>query len=829
MGEYRPRIEIPLAKAGCQLCIYEEKKKSLLVIEENEAALNCEPVWQLLEGYSYGYYLTDSQYLLREGDVKGIVSRTKIKDTNAGRITPGIYTGTLTLEIAKESEPEITIDTVDLEILPTKLDIATGEQDPESDYRTNYRIMLEDIASKCTELIMQMNSPVSQRFEPDFERDSITVYQRFSFVKSLILSPDFNDALNLIIYAPAARWKEISELADIRRTRRFGRNSLKQIASGTQRVTYPLNGLADSVPVKILGSRKTETVDIPENRFIKHALEVFLRFCENCHKIFAGNPFHKRAASEAMQLISTIRGYLDTSFFRELSRPETLQLNSPLLQRKSGYREVLNAWILFDLAAKLIWKGGDQVYRAGKRDIAVLYEYWLFFQLYELFTDKFEPDENTRNGRNGHLAVNELIEETADGLGLKLRSGREMSLSGRTRDKTRILSVLFSYNRTYYGDTKYKSGGSSWTAGEGSWTKPLRPDYTLSVWPSILERDEAEEEDMIVHIHFDAKYKLRRFRVEVDVKKEQADDEEESDSGEKQSDSLEKEKTDERKGIYRNADLMKMHAYRDAIRRTGGAYILYPGVGDPSETNSVFTGFHEIIPGLGAFAIRPSRDKTRSGINELSVFIDKVIEHFQDRASQRENLASKGFNIHKSRKESLEKDGTTPDIVNDPMPEYIDRDENKKLIPDETFVLVGYCRNDKRHEWYLSNGKYNFRAEDEKGSLELTNEVTNASYLLLRREGSIFANEIFRITSKGPKVYSKLKLEKMHYPDPGHELYLVIDIEPVNPAEFGNSIWDYSQLARYKEIKNKEKDPHKLPGIPFTVTLTELMRTKVKE
>jgi predicted component of viral defense system (DUF524 family) len=32
---------------------------------------------------------------------------------------------------------------------------------------------------------------------------------------------------------------------------------------------------------------------------------------------------------------------------------------------------------MFDLAAKLIWKGGDDIYSGGKKDIATLYEYWL--------------------------------------------------------------------------------------------------------------------------------------------------------------------------------------------------------------------------------------------------------------------------------------------------------------------------------------------------------------------------------------------------------------------------------------------------------------------
>ena len=53
-----------------------------------------------------------------------------------------------------------------------------------------------------------------------------------------------------------------------------------------------------------------------------------------------------------------------------------------------------------------------------------------------------------------------------------------------------------------------------------------------------------------------------------------------------------------------------MHAYKDAIRRTGGAYVLYPG--DKSINQK---GFHEIIPGLRC--ISGSSIKNDSGIGEL--------------------------------------------------------------------------------------------------------------------------------------------------------------------------------------------------------------------
>jgi len=66
-----------------------------------------------------------------------------------------------------------------------------------------------------------------------------------------------------------------------------------------------------------------------------------------------------------------------------------------VLQRKEGYREVLHIWLMLDLAAKLVWKGGDDVYSGGKKDVAVLYEYWLFFMLLDLLQNVFHIEAKT--------------------------------------------------------------------------------------------------------------------------------------------------------------------------------------------------------------------------------------------------------------------------------------------------------------------------------------------------------------------------------------------------------------------------------------------------
>ena len=812
MGKNSEEIFVSLSdiEKDLKLYIVEEYPNSLFEIDKIEAENNGESAIQILEGKSYSYYFNNKSFQLKK--VPRVVTPSPRKDESQGRITPNIYVGSLALEICKTDDLTASIKTIYIEVLPTKLDTMSDEQELDIDYRENYKQMLEDIATNCTELLMQINSPVNQNFQPDFEKDYKTIYQRFVFVKSLISSADFSDAVNKIIYSPSTSWKDNYETIDIRRTRRFTNCIAKQLITSSNRIKYQLNESIDSVPSKIVNTIKIESVDTPENRFIKFALESFMKFCNDCESRFRANNYIK-AQLEVGSLITTIENYLEVPFFKEISRPNTLKLNSPILQRKSGYREVLNAWLLYDLAAKLVWQGGDKVYKAGKRDIAILYEYWLFFQLFQLFSDnkKFSFSAVTYDKIN----ISNLIEETADGLGLKLKSGKETSLVGYYNSRNRKLQFKFSYNRTFEGNTKYQNnfGTEPWSSKDGSWTKPLRPDYTFSFWPAEIEETKAEKEDVIVHIHFDAKYKVKHFIINTE-------NNELEDDGDK-IDTIEKEKREERHGIYKNADLLKMHAYKDAIRRTGGAYVLYPGKGEIEKTDSKFRGFHEIIPGLGAFAVRPIKKeegvKTNTGIENVSKFIDEIIEHFLYRASHSERKANYENTIYKNFY-------TDDNILKEqPLPEYIDDNKEHRLIPDETFVLVAYYKKEN-WDWIINKKLFNIRAGNTRGSLKLGPHETGAKYLLLHSSGETQNGKLFKVREIGPRIFSRKTLERINYPKDVKrhgQYYLVYKVEEVKDEEFLNLNWDITKLEGYKKGRGS--------ALPFSATMTELMKTKKEQ
>jgi hypothetical protein len=432
----------------------------------------------------------------------------------------------------------------------------------------------------------------------------------------------------------------------------------------------------------------------------------------------------------------------------------------------------------FDLAAKLIWHGGDNVYDAGKKDIAALYEYWLFFTLLDMFKEVFDIEPKS---------IQDLIQYDKGHLSLTLKQGKAIAMRGVYQSSSRKLNIQFSYNRSFGGGKSYPD--------QGSYTTTLRPDYTLSIWPhEIVNAKEAEKLELITHIHFDAKYKVKNFYDLISKSKgEELTDEENNEL-------LEDELIEEKKGTFKNQDLLKMHAYKDAIRRTAGAYVLYPGEGK----NEPFRGFHELIPGLGAFVIKPSRDDKDK--QHFKDFIRQVVSNFNDRASQREYAAVKIYDIHKKHKGDF-------DTLNEPLPEYIG---SQKLIPSETFVLVGYYKDETHLRWIKEQGLYNVRYGEK---YSLTSNEIGAKYLLLYSENQKESALFFKLKHHKTKVYSKSELKEIlkYKSEPSQDMYLIYQLESECEKEFTGLKIELSSIVD--------------SGIRFrpkSITIEQLLKAKIK-
>jgi predicted component of viral defense system (DUF524 family) len=248
----------------------------------------------------------------------------------------------------------------------------------------------------------------------------------------------------------------------------------------------------------------------------------------------------------------------------------TLPESSHALQRKPGYRDVLRAWMRFHAGAQLAWDAADDLFRAGQRNVATLYEYWLFFQLLDWFCGRFDV---------ATPPVQSLVKRAGDGLRCALRQGMAL---GPFEGIAGGMRAQFRYNHTF------DAGNPG-----GSWTRPMRPDFTLTFW-------RADAPSAPIHLHFDAKYRVDKLADVFDV-------------------SVEDDPADA--NTAKRDDLLKMHAYRDAIRDTAGAYVLYPGHIAPL----LLRRAGGVLPSLGAFAVTPGSNGRAGGMEQVAAFLDEVI------------------------------------------------------------------------------------------------------------------------------------------------------------------------------------------------------------
>ena len=426
--------------------------------------------------------------------------------------------------------------------------------------------------------------PTRLRLAPDWRTSRAVLEQQLEFLRHTLESSAFGGAVDQILRSPHRRLEDEAEQRQINRAFKSGKELARQIARAGDRValppTHPLRQALprlNSLPRRVSVTVRNDFLDTPENRFAKMVLVEFRDFLAEVGVLLgrdvgeATKPENVRLLREVARLRSGLDRLLGRGFLPDVSPPEMLPLGSPVLQQKAGYRELLHLWLQFHVGAQLAWEGGQDVWQGGARNVATLYEYWLFFQLESLFREKFACEQPLHSV---------LIEIDAGLPRLKLQRGVELRTPlGGVWSQTagRRLAAEFHFNRKFRHNDDHRQGGS--------WTRGVQPDYTISIWPAEFSRQQAEEIDAIVHIHFDAKYRVDGLRILFG-----------DDDDEPIHDRTESPRQHPTAAKY--SDLLKMHAYRDAIRRTAGAYVLYPGRAGDDQRFAEFEGFHEVLPGL---------------------------------------------------------------------------------------------------------------------------------------------------------------------------------------------------------------------------------------
>ena len=720
---------------------------------------------------------------------------------DAGLIETRSFCGTLLLELVEGEADD------------TKSAVASALLDVRSlklDYRTEYRGMLRRLSDEIAGLVADARSSAKAGFRSTFEdrTDAGWLQIQLELLRETLDSADFSAALQRILSFPHERLSTVSDSVSTDRPIRWTPSAVRQLVTGNPRrevpATHPLRtqlGL-ESVAERVLVPRKSRDLDTLENRFVKFALGEFRAFLTHAQGVFESCAGWGASAALSRRLAATVEDWLGRSLFREVGEMRFAPLGSPVLQRKAGYREVLRWWLRFRTAAELSWEGGEELFHAGQRDVASLYEYWLFFELLGWFCQK------CRGGNRP--AVEELIEGLEEGSpNLLLRKQYQLGpFEGTFVGQSRKLNARFAYNRRFEVTQDRHRGGS--------WTRRLHPDYTLTFWPADIPSEaEAERQELLVHVHFDAKYRVEDIEGLFGANDEGLDDEQ-------LAAQFEREEKEEREGNYKRQDLLKMHAYRDAIKRSQGAYVLYPGRANAAVK---LKGFHEILPGLGAFGVAPDENGVAQGLESLEKFLDEVLAHLGNRTTAQERVS---YHVAESYilKEEPVQYGSLVLAERDEM-----SDTTRALPPSEHHVVVAWFEDDAQLRWTMKTGFAVVRLGDRRGTWHVPPEFASARHVLLHTHKSQVAAGLLALKERKPgyKVFTAEDLKARAYPGSASgDIYAIFEVAP-DPV-FDGQKWDGRKLQevmtefesrrKYREVKALGS----LSALPRVLSLQDLLK-----
>lgn len=529
---------------------------------------------------------TEYQVLFESNDAEAsyaiLYSLTKINDNHfkefrfklgdkdnykiAGTLNFRSYVGKSFLDVQKNGINSIKIP---IEVRSKKID-----------YFNQYSAMIADLSQNALSLIFEVNSPLYQEFELDY-RQKETYYEDFMFLEYLFREDNLPSIFEYLSKNLHSQLKNHVETVPISFASNVNQNTLKSIVSKPNKlfesdadleIVDKLNGY---LPYEIDQIKHEDIIDIPENRFFKYFLELIRDLVEKLLKTSKEGYIQDKL----LYFGDEVSYYLSSRFFNHISTMEFVPFNSQILQKKEGYREIFQYFLMLEFSFRLSWDEVNNQFKGFEKKLSELYEYWCYFKILKVLNDlsinkiDFE-DVFVINKDNWSIGIKR---------GIQSRKVFKLNLYGHD------IKIELFYNLKFSDNSQYRS-----------YSLAFKPDYTLLV--TIGEDTH--------YIHFDAKYRseleIGNFYSNVSSSNEDID----------RRDDLE-----EKEYVFKDGDIYKMHTYKDSILRTEGAYVLYPG----SKTKRFYES-KRIIPSVGAFSLTPGNDEIEE--DNLEIFIKDVLKTF---------------------------------------------------------------------------------------------------------------------------------------------------------------------------------------------------------
>jgi predicted component of viral defense system (DUF524 family) len=224
------------------------------------------------------------------------------------------------------------------------------------------------------------------------------------------------------------------------------------------------------LPLKVYQRQFIESLDNPENRFIKKFMDIILYWCDELERlnILKEDSSHKKQIERLRNYVRYLRA---DPLFADVGEMTIFPASSQVLLKRDGYRECLNIYRLLHLARIPIFNNIQEA--IDNRRIDQLYEFWCFFKLSEMLAKVINEEEAKPKFR--------------------IKEGPQGGLEGETEaDLGKGYKLV--YNKTREG-----------------YTFNFRPDFSLI-------KDEKNLE-----VVFDAKFRFDLMELDKDLKNLEAE------------------------------------------------------------------------------------------------------------------------------------------------------------------------------------------------------------------------------------------------------------------------------------------------------------------
>lgn len=458
-------------------------------------------------------------------------------------------------------------------------------------YYEQYPAMIADLSEASSGILFEIDSPLYQDFEFS-ERLKETYYEYFMFLEYLFLPENLPLVYDYIIRNMYSRLERYIETVPATFASNIGPSEMIDIISNPDNLyesekppdNWPLT-MKNYVPDTISQEFHYESIDTPENRLLKYFIELIDKLIHDMKKHFKKkNDGYIKSKLDEYQNI--VQDYLSDRWIQEIGKLQYLPLNSQVIQKKEGYRDIFKYYINFEFAFRLEWEEIEENIRGYERKLNELYEYWCYFKLIKVIGEI----------AGKKVKYKDIYEVNKDKWSIKVNKGPNSVQSFNLKFEGQNIKLYLMYNRLFSKRyLKYHS-----------YSLPFRPDYTLQI--NFNEHQ--------YFVHFDAKYRSEGTILDFYEKigsRELKEKEEEY--------TMQRDNEELNNKEYKDGDLYKMHTYKDAILKTEGAYVFYPG--DKKEIFKVEK--KEPIPSVGAFPLTPGKNGIEE--DELRIFIIEILRN----------------------------------------------------------------------------------------------------------------------------------------------------------------------------------------------------------